>query len=106
MSVIGIEQLEFGVEDLPKCEKFMRDFGLQAAADRPSAFTTLSGAGVQLRPLDDDELPPAFEGGSTLRRMTWAWPDRRSWRNWQRGWRRRRGFSVWARRWSAAIPTA
>lgn len=72
MSVIGIEQLEFGVEDLPKCEKFMRDFGLQAAADRPSVFTTLSGAGVQLRPLDDDELPPAFEGGSTLRRMTWG----------------------------------
>lgn len=31
MSVIGIEKLEFGVEDLPTCEKFMQDFGLQAA---------------------------------------------------------------------------
>lgn len=31
MSVIGIEKLEFGVEDLPTCEKFMQDFGLQPA---------------------------------------------------------------------------
>lgn len=48
MSVIGIEKLEFGVEDLPTCEKFMQDFGLQAAqqhwGERQREFTTLSGA--------------------------------------------------------------
>ena len=28
MSVTGMEKLEFGVEDLTHCAKFMRDFGL------------------------------------------------------------------------------
>ncbi|MGE6470214.1 VOC family protein, partial [Serratia proteamaculans] len=76
MSVIGIEKLEFGVEDLPTCEKFMQDFGLQAAqqhwGETQREFTTLSGARVVLHPLQSEALPAAFEGGSTLRRMTWG----------------------------------
>ena len=76
MSVIGIEKLEFGVEDLPTCEKFMQDFGLQPATQHwgepQREFTTLSGARVVLHPLQSAALPAAFEGGSTLRRMTWG----------------------------------
>ncbi len=75
MSVIGIEKLEFGVEDLSACAKFMQDFGLQASAGNGAEFTTLSGARVALHPLASSELPPAFEAGSTLRRMTWGVAD-------------------------------
>lgn len=72
MSVIGIEKLEFGVEDIPHCQKFLHDFGLQAASDNPSLFTTLSGAEIQLFSHQDPSLPAAFETGSTLRRITWG----------------------------------
>ncbi|WP_127957067.1 VOC family protein [Serratia microhaemolytica] len=76
MNVTGIEKLEFGVEDLPLSERFMQDFGLQAvtqpADDNSREFTTLSGASVVLYPQHSTQLPPAFEAGSTLRRITWA----------------------------------
>ncbi len=75
MSVTGIEKLEFGVEDLTHCAKFMRDFGLTGDASG-QRFTTLSGARVELNPIDSPDLPPAFEAGNTLRRMTWAVADR------------------------------
>lgn len=76
MSIIGIEKLEFGVEDLPTCEKFMQDFGLQPMlqhwGEARREFTTLSGASVVLYPRNSEVLPAAFEAGSTLRRMTWG----------------------------------
>lgn len=71
MSVIGIEKLEFGVDNLTHCAKFMRDFGLKDDADG-RCFTTLSGASVELNPIESPHLPPAFEPGNTLRRMTWG----------------------------------
>lgn len=76
MSISGIEKLEFGVEDLPTCEKFIKDFGLQPEVhqqgDLYREFTTLTGAKVVLYPQNSGALPPAFEAGSTLRRITWA----------------------------------
>lgn len=75
MSITGIEKLEFGVDDLNHCAKFMRDFGLTADASG-RAFATLSGARVELNPTDAADLPPAFEAGNTLRRMTWGVADR------------------------------
>lgn len=71
MSVIGIEKLEFGVDDLAYSAKFMTDFGLQSDASG-RRFTTLSGASVELNAQDAAELPDAFEAGNTLRRMTWG----------------------------------
>jgi len=72
MSVTGIEKLEFGVEDLNACQKFLHDFGLQVSAKDPSLFTTLSGAKLALSPINDSDLPSPFEAGSTLRRITWG----------------------------------
>lgn len=76
MSISGIEKLEFGVEDLPTCEKFIKDFGLQSVVQQQGdlyrEFTTLTGAKVVLYPQNSGALPPAFEAGSTLRRITWA----------------------------------
>lgn len=71
MSIIGIEKLEFGVDNLSDCARFMQDFGLDADATE-RGFRTLSGARVALYPLDEPTLPPAFEAGNTLRRMSWG----------------------------------
>lgn len=73
MSLCGIEKLEFGVEDLARCDKFITDFGLTptgAAGDH--CYETLSGAQLTLCSADSPDLPPAFESGSTLRRITWG----------------------------------
>lgn len=75
MSVTGIEKLDFGVEDLTLCGKFMRDFGLQDSGDGRH-FTTLSGAQITLQLTDAPGLSPAFETGSTLRRITWGVADK------------------------------
>lgn len=77
MQIVGIEEYEFGVEDLANCERFLGDFGLTPAnagtvIDGTICMQTLNGARVTLYPLDDPRLPPAFETGSTLRRTTWA----------------------------------
>ena len=69
MRVTGIEKLEFGVDNLSHCAKFMCDFGLTRDASGQK-FTTLSGARLELNPIDSPDLPPAFEAGNTLRRMT------------------------------------
>ncbi|MFC3191658.1 VOC family protein [Pseudocitrobacter faecalis] len=71
MSVIGIEKLEFGVDDVAYSAKFMADFGLKGDASG-RRFTTLSGASVELNSQDAPTLPDAFEAGNTLRRMTWG----------------------------------
>ncbi|MFD1803757.1 VOC family protein [Mixta tenebrionis] len=75
MRVTGIEKLEFGVDNLSHCAKFMGDFGLTRDASGHQ-FTTLSGARLELSPIDSPDLPPAFEPGNTLRRMTWGVADR------------------------------
>lgn len=76
MSITGIEKLEFGVEDPALCSKFITDFGLSAAGEAGSHhYQTLSGAQVAFYPIDDPQLPPAFEAGSTLRRITWGVTD-------------------------------
>lgn len=85
MSITGIEKLEFGVDDLNHCAKFMRDFGLTGDASG-RAFTTLSGARVELNPTDAADLPPAFEAGNTLRRMTRALRIGRRWMRCARSW--------------------
>lgn len=73
--IVGIEKLEFGVEDLAQCRRFLKDFGLTAEANNINHFHTLNGAQVQLYASDDRQLPAAFESGSTLRRITWGVAD-------------------------------
>ncbi|MGL4860403.1 MAG: VOC family protein [Enterobacteriaceae bacterium] len=73
MSITTIESLEFGVEDVARCQQFMLDFGLTPleGCENPT-FTTLTGARVVLYPLQSSARPAAFEPGSTLRRITWG----------------------------------
>ncbi|GGA12002.1 VOC family protein [Dyella caseinilytica] len=77
MDILGIEEYEFGVENLAKCEQFICDFGLTPVPCAPGSegaicFEALNGSRVSLYPIDDARLPPAFENGSTMRRVTWG----------------------------------
>lgn len=105
MSVTGIEKLEFGVEDLTHCAKFMRDFGLTGDASG-QRFTTLSGARVELNPIDSPDLPPAFEAGNTLRRMTWAVASQSDLDALRPKLAQQPGFREVGTRWNASIRTA
>ncbi len=73
MSIIGIQQLVFGVEDMQKSQRFLKDFGLRSL--EADSFSTQNGGKVLLKPINDTTLPPAFEEGSTIRSMTWAVKD-------------------------------
>lgn len=70
MAIAGIQQCEFGVEDIGACARFLTDFGLRPLGE--GAFEALNGSRVCLQGLNDAGLPPPFEAGSTLRRITWA----------------------------------
>lgn len=74
MSVLGIDQITYGVDDLATCERFMRDWGLtlvQQTADT-LVFECLNGCRVVLASADKPGLPPAIEEGPTLREVVWG----------------------------------
>ncbi|GGX45201.1 VOC family protein [Saccharospirillum salsuginis] len=77
MSIVGIEALEFGAEDLDAGKRFARDFGLSPVRedDSQAVFAAQNGAELRIRRIDDPSLPEAFEAGSTLRRMVWGVAD-------------------------------
>lgn len=75
MNIKGIEELRFGVEDVEKARRFLGDFGLSAeASDVQDAdlYRTQNQSRVYLFDKNDTRLPPAFEGGSTLRTLVWG----------------------------------
>jgi catechol 2,3-dioxygenase-like lactoylglutathione lyase family enzyme len=74
MTILGIEQIIYGVDDLDICQRFMSDWGLELKSHGASHadFETLNGARVLLRLASDTSLPPAFETGPTLREVTWG----------------------------------
>ena len=74
MSVLGIDRVTYGVEDVGKCRKFFLDWGLRAVREADGAldFETLNGCEVFVRPADDPKLPSPIEPGPTLRHVTWG----------------------------------
>lgn len=74
MKINGIDALHFGVEDMEVCTKFCDDWGLQKieASESQASFQTQDGGMIKLMPIGTPSLPPAFETGSTLRRVIWG----------------------------------
>lgn len=72
--ITGIDKVVYGVEDMGECARFFTDWGLSPAGESDGGvrFETVDGGEVELRPADDPTLPPAFEAGSTLRRLVWG----------------------------------
>lgn len=74
MTILGIEQITYGVEDLDTCRRFLSDWGMREVAHEAgrARFETLNGCTVLVALADDPALPPAFEAGPTLREVTWG----------------------------------
>ena len=72
--ITGIDKVVYGVEDMEACARFFSDWGLAPVGEIGGGvlFETQDGGEVELRSADDPSLPPAFEIGSTLRRLVWG----------------------------------
>jgi catechol 2,3-dioxygenase-like lactoylglutathione lyase family enzyme len=80
MTLLGVQSLVYGVDDLDTCTRFYEDFGLEFA-ERNSAMTEFrlaEGSSVILRRHDDPALPPAFLTGSGPREIVWGVDSRAS----------------------------
>jgi catechol-2,3-dioxygenase len=74
MSVLGIDEITYGADDLPACRRFFEDWGLQLASEEPDrlVFETLNGCRVIVARSTMAGLPPAIESGPTLREVVWG----------------------------------
>ena len=74
MSVLGIDEVTYGVEDLDTSARFFSDWGLSKVSEQPDEviFETLNGCRVVLADINKAGLPPAIEPGSTVREVVWG----------------------------------
>jgi len=74
LSILGIDGITYGVEDVAQCRRFFLDWGLALERESPQRleFATLNGCQVLILNKDDPSLPPAIEPGSTLREVVWG----------------------------------
>jgi len=74
MSVLGIDEISYGADDLPACRQFFLDWGLKLVQEETDrlVFETLNGCRVIVAATNHPDLPPAIEAGSTLREVVWG----------------------------------
>ncbi len=74
MDVLGIDEVTFGVEDMPTCRQFFLDWGMRLTIDQSDelVFESLNGCRVVVKPATAKDLPPAIESGSTIREVVWG----------------------------------
>jgi catechol-2,3-dioxygenase len=74
MSVLGIDRITYGSDDITKSRQFFLDWGLKLVNESSETldFETLNGCQVWVRRSNDTSLPPAFEAGPTLREVVWG----------------------------------
>lgn len=74
MSVLGIDQITYGVQDLDTCRRFMLDWGLELISEAKDEliFSSLNGCKVVVADVHQSGLSAAIEEGSTLREVVWG----------------------------------
>src|SRR5579859_7043381 len=74
MSIIGIESLVYGVNDVAKSIKFFDDFGLDrvCANDTSATYGLPEGSRVLIRSAADPALPRGRMGESGVREVIWG----------------------------------
>ncbi|MBS3021009.1 hypothetical protein DJFAAGMI_03773 [Comamonas sp. PE63] len=74
MSVLGIDEISYGADDLAACRQFFLDWGLSLAEEQAErlVFETLNGCRVIVAATNHPDLPPAIEAGPTLREVVWG----------------------------------
>lgn len=74
MSVLGIDQITYGADDLATSRRFFLDWGLTLAHEGADelVFESLNGCRIVVASMDKAGLPPAIEDGPTLREVVWG----------------------------------
>ncbi len=74
MSILGIDQITYGADDLPTCRRFFLDWGLTLVAEASDelVFESMNGCRVVVAASRKPGLPPAIEAGPTLREVVWG----------------------------------
>lgn len=74
MSVLGIDQITYGTDDLLLSRRFFEDWGLTLANESADelVFECLNGCRVVVAAMDKAGLPPGIEDGPTLREVVWG----------------------------------
>ncbi len=74
MSVLGIDEITYGADDLPACRRFFLDWGLHLVEEQAGrlVFETLNGCRVIVAATSRPDLPAAIEDGPTLREVVWG----------------------------------
>lgn len=80
MTIIGIESVIYGAEDVAAATRFHVDWGLELAdsGETGADFTLPDDTTVHVRSSHDAALPPASVPGSTAREVVWGAADRDS----------------------------
>ena len=80
MSIIGIESLVYGVDDVAESVRFFEDFGLRLVEqdDAVATFRLPEGSRVVIRHKDDPALPPTRMVGTGVRQVVWGMDGRAS----------------------------
>ncbi len=80
MNIIGPDALVFGVDDVPACAEYLRDYGLEPSALDASGgrFEALDGTAVVIRRADDPKLPARIGPAPSLRETVYGVGDERS----------------------------
>lgn len=73
MNILGPDALVFGVDDVPACEQYLLDYGLDLA--KPGCFAAMDGTYIQVLARDDASLPPPLPTGSMLRKTVYGVAD-------------------------------
>ncbi|MBT2304160.1 VOC family protein [Variovorax paradoxus] len=74
MSVLGIDQITYGADDLVTCRRFFSDWGLALRSETADelVFECLNGCRVVVAALGKAGLPAAMEEGPTLLEVVWG----------------------------------
>lgn len=74
MSVLGIDEITFGAQDVGGCRQFFLDWGLSLVEETPArlVFASLNGCRVIVAHSDTPGLPPGVEADPTLREVVWG----------------------------------
>jgi catechol 2,3-dioxygenase-like lactoylglutathione lyase family enzyme len=74
MTILGVDSVVYGVEDVATGLKYFDDWGIPAAERGATGgdYKLPSGQTVRVRAAGDAGLPKAVEGGSTAREIIWG----------------------------------
>jgi catechol 2,3-dioxygenase-like lactoylglutathione lyase family enzyme len=77
MTILGIDEITYGANDLDTCRRFFTDWGLKLAEDARQrlVFESLNGCRVIVADPARGDLPAPIEEGPTLREVVWGVQD-------------------------------